>query len=310
MQTTTKRLNAYTIELLIQESSRELEKARISAIADLRANAKIKGFRPGSDIPREIIEREYGAEMINDRALDHYLRGVYTKILTKEKISAIGAGELQRISFEPFEIVINIETVPEITIDESTLDAIQLTRTPVTVTPADVDEYLRNIEKHHTTYRPATDGETIETGDRATISTQGYEGEDGALLPDTRVDDFGLVIGSGQFIPGFEEKLVGHTVDEEVKFNITFPADYHAEAFKSKEVFFVTKVNGLEKSVRPEMTVEFIEKITQGACHDVEALHQRVTETIRADRDHETRSVDEDKLLDRLVELAKPEIGP
>ena len=202
-----------------------------------------------------------------------------------------------------------IETTPEITLDAAALDTIHLTRTPVVITEDDVEARIREIESQEVTYRPGVDGDRIEMGDRVLISTQGYESKGGTSLPDTRVEDFTLGIGTGQFIPGFEEKLIGHAADETVEFGITFPADYHHEPYRSREVYFVTTVQSLEKVVRPEWDEAFIEKIF-GEKIDMATTRERIRHDIEHARTDETNSKDEDQLLNQLITLANPEIGP
>lgn len=119
---------------------------------------------------------------------------------------------------------------------------------------------------------------------------------------------FPLVIGSGQFIPGFEEKLIGHKAGEVVEFEITFPKDYHSEAFKNRKVFFVTTIFRIEKPHRPEWTPEFIEKL-RGVKTDMEGFKEILSKEILGEKERRAREADEKKLLDELEAVCEYEIG-
>ncbi len=146
------------------------------------------------------------------------------------------------------------------------------------------------------------------TGDRVTLSTQGYDKKGGDAIPETRVMDFPLVIGSNQFIPGFEAKLVGHSTGEEIVFDITFPTDYHSEAFKGRKVHFVSTLSLVEKAHTPEWTPEFIEQL-RGVKTDMAGFKKLLAEEILTEKERKAREIDEKVLLEKLSESSTLEIG-
>ena len=149
----------------------------------------------------------------------------------------------------------------------------------------------------------------VASGDRVTIDTQGFDKQGGTAIPETKVAAFPLVIGSGSFIPGFEEKMLGKKVGEVVEFDITFPVDYHSEEFKSRKVFFMTTIFKIEKAHKPEWTPEFIEKL-RGVKTDFEGFKDVLRKEIQSEKEDQARAKDEHNLLTELMAITELEVGP
>ena len=319
MQSTVTRKNAYTLTITLKESGAELQKARKHVLDDIRAKGKVKGFKQGSDIPESVIVREYGEEMITQQALDHVVNHLYPKVLKKENIIPVAPGNITEVkSTDPIELTLEVEVFPEIEIDEKKLDKIKVKRTSVTVESSEVEGELADMKKRFTHFHEAgshsddgadTSHTQVESGDRVTITAQGYDKKGGEAIKETHVPSYPLVIGSGNFIPGFEEELIGAKVGDEVGFNITFPADYHSEDFKSRKVYFVANIEKLEKPHTPEFTPEFIEKL-RGEKTDLEGLKKILENEIKNRKENETRNKDEDALMKEILAVATFEVGP
>lgn len=185
MQSSSKKVGAYMVELTIKENAKEFEKARIEAIEHIRKNASIKGFRKGAHIPEEIIVKEYGEDMIRERAVNLLLDKIYHKALQKEGIVPVSAGAVKEIKSEcPLEIVLEVEVLPEPVIDEKKMKKIKVKKTTVQVQEDEVTSTIAEIEKRFTHYHDAGahspdgfDASTvvIEKGDRVTIDTKGFD---------------------------------------------------------------------------------------------------------------------------------------
>lgn len=319
MQSTVTRKNAYTLSISLKESSVEFQKARKQVLEEIRAKGKVKGFKQGSDIPESVIVREYGEEMITQQALDHVVNHLYPKVLKKENIIPVAPGNITEVkSTDPIELTLEVEVFPEIEIDEKKLDKIKVKRTPVKVEASEVEAELADMKKRFTHFHEAgshtddgadTSHTTVEKGDRVTITAQGFDKKDGEAIKETYVPSYPLVIGSGNFIPGFEEELVGAKVGDEVGFNITFPADYHSEEFKSRKVYFVANVEKLEKPHTPEFNEEFIEKL-RGEKTDIAGLKKILESEIKNRKENETRNKDEDTLMKEILAVSTFEVGP
>lgn len=319
MQSTVTRKNSYTLSINIRESGVELEKAKKHVLEEIRTKGKVKGFKQGSAIPDHVIIREYGEAAIEQQALDHVIGKIYPKVLKKENIIPVAPGNVTEVkSTSPIDITLDVEVFPEIEVDEKKLSKIKVKRTPVTVDASEVDAEIDAIKKRFTHFHEAgshtddgadTSHTAVENGDRATITAQGYDKKWGDAIQETYVPSYPLVIGSGSFIPGFEEKLIGAKVGEEVAFDITFPKDYHSDDFKGRKVHFVATIEKLEKPHTPEFTPEFIEKL-RGTQTDMAGFRDILEKEILARKESETRNKDEDTLMKEMLEVASFEVGP
>lgn len=318
MQTTVTKKSPFLLSIEVKESGAEFEKAQKLAIEDFRKNGKINGFKPGT-APDNVIIKQFGLSAIDQHAVDIIIDKIYPKILKKENIIPVAPGNITELkSTNPLEFVIEVEIFPEVTIDEKKLDAIKVKKTNFKVMKKEIDEEIEAIKRRFTHYHEAgvhaddgadTSHTAIENGDRATVTAQGYDKKGGDAIPETAVPSYPLVIGSGNFIPGFEEKLIGAKAGDEVAFDITFPADYHSEEFKGRKVHFVVNVEKVEKPHAPEFTEDFIEKL-RGVKTDLEGFKEIIKKEISARKETENRRKDEDTLMKKMLEAATIEVGP
>ncbi len=319
MQSTVTRKNSYTLSINIKESGVELEKAKKHVIEEIRAKGKVKGFKQGSAIPDHVIIREYGEAGIEQQALDELIGKIYPKILKKENILPVAPGNITEMkSKDPLELTLEVEVFPEIEIDEKKMNKIRVKKTAVSVEESEVDLEINAIKArfthfheagHHTDDGADTSVLTIEKGDRATISAQGYDKKWGEPILETKVPNYPLVIWSGSFIPGFEEHLIGAKVGDEVAFDITFPKDYHSDDFKGRKVHFTASIEKIEKPHTPAFDEEFIEKL-RGKKTDMAGFREIIRGEIGSKKEYDARTKDEDVLMKQMLEIASFEVGP
>jgi trigger factor len=319
MQSTAVKKNSYLYEITVKESHVEFEKARAHVIDDIRTQGKVKGFKKGSEIPESVIIREYGETFIEGQTLDKLLGKIYPKILKKENLIPVAPGQVTSVkSTNPVEFTLEVEVFPEFTVDEKKIAKIKVKKTEIKVTAEEVDKEIEAIKSrfthfheagHHTDDGADTSNLTIESWDRATISAQWYDKKWGEAIAETRVPNYPLVIGSNSFIPGFEEKLIGAKVGDEVGFDITFPKDYHSDDFKGRKVHFVANIEKIEKPHTPEFTEDFIEKL-RGQKTDLAGLKKIIKGEIVQKKESEARAKDEDTLMKQMLEVTDIEIGP
>lgn len=308
MQIITKKISGILLEVTVKETGKTYDKYYAKVLEELKSRVSIKGFRKGN-VPDEAVLKEYNPQMIEAEAIQAFMDDNYQKILQKEKIIPTGPAAIKEIkSTNPIELILEVEILPEVTIDEKKLAKIKLKKTEATVTDAEVTAEIERIETKFTKFEDAGEGALIEKGDKVTIDTEGLEKKGGQVIEETRVKAFPLVIGSNTFIPGFEEKLIGSKVGEVAEFDITFPADYHADAFKNRKVYFITTIFKLEKAVKPEWTEDFIEKL-RGKKTDFAGFKVLIKEEIQHHKEHEVRAKDEDALLEELKKVTTVEIG-
>ena len=185
MQSTLTRKNSYTLSINIRESGVELEKAKKHVIEEIRTKGKVKGFKQGSSIPDSVIIREYGESAIEQQALDHVIGKIYPKILKKENIIPVAPGNITEVkSVNPIELTLEVEVFPEISIDEKKLAKIKVARTKTSIEEKEIDAEIDAMKARFTHFHDAgshtedgadTSNLSIEKGDRATITAQGYD---------------------------------------------------------------------------------------------------------------------------------------
>ncbi len=319
MQISLEKKKPYLIEMTLKESGATFEKEYHKVLKDVQKNGSVKGFKKGAEIPEKVIVREFGKEVLERQTLDNIIEKLYPKALAKEKIIPAAPGNITEVkSVNPVEVVFEVEIFPEVKIDEKKLDAIKIKKTSVRVTKKEVEEELDAIKTRFTHFHEAgkkaddgadTSNETIEKGDRATITAQGYDKKGGAPINETYVPSHPLVIGSGSFIPGFEDKLIGAKVGDKVDFDITFPDDYHSDDFKGRKVYFEATVEKIEKPHTPEFTEEFIEQL-RGKKTDLEGFKEILKKEITDRKQAEARQKDEVTLMEKLEKITTLEIGP
>ncbi|EKD65926.1 MAG: hypothetical protein ACD_49C00074G0003 [uncultured bacterium (gcode 4)] len=309
MQSTIKRINQYTIELTIKESWVSFEKAKEKVIEEISERADIKWFRKWSVIPAEIIAKNYWDDFIDMQAVDKLLNELYAKAMKKESIIPVGHASIKELkSKTPFEVTLEIEVLPEIEVDEKKAKKIKIKKEVIKLEQKEINEAIFEIEKRFITYNEV-DGTKAELLDKVTIETQWFDKKWGEELPETKVKSFPLILGSGSFIPGFEDKLTGAKVWEVVEFDITFPKDYHSKDFAGRKVFFVTTVFKIEKAIKPEWNEEFVEKL-RWVKTDLEWFKKLLEDEIKQEKEYKARLHDEEKLLIELEKVCKIEMWP
>lgn len=307
MQSSSERKEKNIIELTIKLSSQELEGFRNKAIKEISKNADIKWFRKWAEIPEAIIIKKYGKDKLKQMTIDIALSDEFEKAILKEKVVPVSQAELKEIKSEdPLEVVLTFETFPEVKIDEKKLEKIKIEIKKTSVTKDDIAFAIEDIEKRFTKFEELKKW-TIENWDKVTLNTQWYDKKGWEAIAETKVEAFPLVIWSNQFIPWFEDKLIGKTFGEKVSFEIVFPEDYHAPEFKSKKVWFEVDMTKLEKPQKPEWTPEFI-KWLRWKDVDLDWFKEILKEEIKTKKESNSMIAWEEKLLDELIKITDLEI--
>lgn len=315
----TKNISPVEVELTIKSTAAEFASFYKKAIDQARENVSIKGFRKGAHIPDDIVIAQVGAMSLQGDALNLFLDKEYPKALKKAGITPAAAGEVKTVvSVDPLEVLLVVEIQPVAELDAEAVKKVSVPARSVEVTAEEIDTEIQAIKDRFTHFHDAhghsEDGfeattQVIERGDRATISCQGYAQKDGEALPETKVDEFPLVIGSGSFIPGFEENVLGHAVGDEFGFEITFPETYHAEDYKGRTVYFEVVINKLEKPHTPEFSEDFIEKI-RGVKTDMQGLRDILKQEIIRRKESQNRYELEVEIVEAIKQTGSVHVGP
>jgi trigger factor len=307
MKSSIKKLEKSIIELTIEESKENIAKYRKKVLSDLRKNADIKGFRKGSDIPEEIIVKNYGEERISAFMVDEALNKIYSQALKENNILPIAQGEIKEIkSQDPLIVIMHIEVFPEVEIDGK-YKKIKLPKTKFEVKNDEVDQTLREIQKKFTRFEEAKEEYETQMGDKAYINTQGYDSK-GNKLENTNMENYPLILGSNVLVPGFEEGLVGKKSGEKIELDITFPKDYHNADFAGKKTKFEVEILKIENAKIPEFTPEFIKDL-RGKDLDFDGFKALIKEELTETKETNARLQDENLLIEELLKHTKVDFG-
>lgn len=231
-----------------------------SRIRSLAKTAKIDGFRKGK-VPVSHIRAQYGAG-IQQEVINDVIRDTVFQVLADKKVRAVGVPSIDDVKLENDFLVYqaSVETMPEVQVKG--LDEIEVERQMATVSDSDVDTMIENLQKQRQTFE-TKDGE-LGDGDEATFDFEGSI--DGEKFEGGSAEDFRLVVGSGQMIPGFEDGMKGMKAGEERAIKVTFPEDYQAENLKGKEADFKITLKEVKEAKLPELNDEFFELfgVTEG----------------------------------------------
>lgn len=291
-------LSPAQIQLTITASDDILVTARKKAIKTISKEVKVDGFRAGH-VPEKVIIQKVGEDYIKGQTQMEALNEAYRIALEEKNIQPVDQPtDLDITSEEPLTFTLKVEVLPKIKVDDS-YKKIKVDSQDTKVTDKEVDEIIEETSKRFTTYEEAADAKA-DMGDRVTINFRGMEPKDDTPLANTDGREQPVVLGDGMFIPGFEEELKGMKAGEEKDFTVTFPADYHHKPFQNKEVKFHAEVVKVEKSVAPEFTEEFIEKL-RGKKMDLAAFKQDTREMLEKEKNDQERARREDVFLDEAA---------
>ena len=244
---------------IVVEIDKELMESGVNkAYMKARKNIMIPGFRKGK-APRKMIESMYGAHVFYEDGLEEIFPQVYQFAVVDQGIKAVGRPSLNDMQISEDNIVtltISTEVYPEVTLGE--YKGLEVEKAEVSVSDeqvqAELDRMAENVASTETVERAA------EMGDTANIDFEGFD--NGVPFEGGKGDNFDLKLGSGQFVPGFEEQIVGMTAGEEKEINITFPEDYHKE-LAGKDVVFHVKLNKVTVTNVPAQDDEFAKDVSE-----------------------------------------------
>ena len=244
---------------IVVEIDKELMESGVNkAYMKARKSIRIPGFRPGK-APRKMIEAMYGAHVFYEDGLEEIFPEVYDFAVVKQDLKAIGRPSLADMQISEENIVtltLTTEVYPEVTLGQ--YKGLEIEKPEAAVTDAQVqaelDRMAQNVASTETVEKAA------EMGDTANIDFEGFD--NGVPFDGGKGDNFDLKLGSGQFVPGFEEQIVGMTAGEEKDIDITFPENYHAE-LAGKAVVFHVKLNKVTVTTTPELDDEFAKDVSE-----------------------------------------------
>ncbi|SFD58696.1 trigger factor [Lentibacillus persicus] len=290
--------------LTIEVSSDEFDKALDQAFKKVVKDVQIPGFRKGK-VPRKIFESRFGVESLYQDAVDIVLPEAYTKAVEETEIEPIEQPEVDIEQIEKgkdliFKATVNVK--PEVTLGE--YKGLEVEEETVEVTDEDVDHELEHQREHHAELIVKEEG-TVEEGDTVVMDFEGFI--DGEAFEGGKGEDYSLEIGSGQFIPGFEEELIGKNSGEDTEVKVTFPEDYHAEHLAGKDAVFSVTIHDIKTKELPELDDEFAKDVDE-EVETLDELKEKKKEELQSQREQEAENQKRETLIEKASDNAEVEV--
>ena len=262
----------------------------------------IPGFRKGK-APRAMIEKMYGKGFFYDTALNEILPEAYESAIKEAGIDPVAQPEIDVLSLDENGVVFTAQVFVKPDVKIEGYFGIEVSKEVAPVTEEEINHELELVRERNSREIDAND-RPAELGDTAVIDFEGFV--DGVAFEGGKGEDYALKLGSGQFIPGFEEQIVGHNVDDEFDVNVTFPAEYHAEDLAGKASVFKVKIHALTKIELPELDDEFAKDVSE--FDTLDEYKADLKAKIEKRHENAAESAVDGQLMDALIEKLEAEI--
>ena len=294
------KLEKSMVALTVEVGAADFEAAVEKAYKKQRGQIRVPGFRPGK-APRKMIEAMFGAQVFYEEAVNIALPDAYEEAVKEQELQVVGYPqvELLDVGKEGFSFKATVAVFPEMTLGQ--YKGLEAPRAEAKVTDEDVDARLKEMAERNS--RMVSVDRAVEKGDIANINFEGFL--DGEPFDGGKGEDHDLEIGSGSFVPGFEDQLIGMKAEEERDINITFPEDYHAD-LAGKAVVFHVKVNAVKVKEVPAIDDEFAKDVSE--FDTLDELKADVRGKITAEREEAAGRAFEDILMGKVADGLTGEI--
>ena len=291
------------VKVTIEVDAAKLDAAITKAYNKKKNQFNIPGFRKGK-VPQKLIEKEYGVEIFYEDAANILIPDAYAEEMKDCDLEIVSRPEIDVVQLEkgkPFIFTAELAVKPEVTLGD--YKGLDVPKTRVTVKKEEVEEELKRTQEQNAREITIED-RPVKDGDILTIDYSGSV--DGEKFEGGTAQDQTLIIGSGAFIPGFEEQLIGKELNEETEINVTFPEEYHAADLAGKEAVFEVKIKAMKEKELPELDDEFASEVSE--FETLDEYKADIKEKIRERKKEEAKTERENKLVDLAVENAQMDI--
>ena len=288
------------VKLTIEVGAEEFEKAVNKAYLQMRGKMNVPGFRPGK-APRKIIEGMYGAEVFYEEAVNIVLPDAYEAAVQEQKLEVVGYPQVELESCGKDGVVFQctVAVYPEVTLGQ--YKGLEAPKAEVKVVAADVNARLKEMADRNS--RLVSVERAVKKGDTADIDFEGFD--NGVAFDGGKGENFDLEIGSGSFVPGFEDQLIGMKAGEEKDIDITFPENYTPE-LAGKPVVFHVKVNEVKEKQVPAIDDEFAKDVSE--FDTLKDLKADIKKKLTAERTESAQRAFEDVLMAKVAEGIEADI--
>jgi len=284
-----------------------IEKATFDAAVEKVYRKQVKtisvpGFRKGK-APRSIIEKMYGTGVFYEDAINDLIPSAYPAALAESELEVVGQPEFDIVSLDENGLVLSAKVYVKPDVEIKDYCGIEVENEVEPVTDEEVDKEIEMIRERNSREIDVTD-RAAEMDDTAVIDFEGFC--DGVAFEGGKGTDYALKLGSGSFIPGFEEQIVGKNIDDEFDVNVTFPAEYHAADLAGKDATFKVKIHALTKVELPALDDDFAKDVSEFDTFDEYKADMKA----KIEKRHENAAENalEEKLVEALIEKLEAEI--
>lgn len=298
METVCNKLENCEVEVKVTFSSEEWKDAQDKALTKLAKNVRIDGFRKGK-APAKMVKARIGKAAILEEATDIILQKNYAGILLDNEVQPVGQPQVKidEITEDVLKVTVVAPVAPEFELGQ--YKGLEVKKGTVRVTKKEIEEELKNYQNQFAELVIKEEG-TVENGDTAVIDFEGFK--DGVAFEGGKGENHPLEIGSGSFIPGFEEQVIGMGVDEEKEINVTFPENYQAEDLAGQAVVFKVKVHEIKTKVLPEIDDELAKDVNIDGIETLADLETYTKEQIKNRKQTEVDNKFNDDIFNAVVE--------
>ena len=298
------RLEHNMAKLTIEVPAEEVEKALQAAYLKERGKISLPGFRKGR-VPRQMIEKMYGPEGFYDEAANRMISEAYAKAYDECELELVSQPKIEITQLEKgkeFIFTAEVAVKPEVKLGE--YKGLKVDKVSTRVTQKEVDEEIDKERERNARTIDVTD-RAVQDKDQITLDFEGFV--DGVAFEGGKASDYPLTIGSGAFIPGFEDQLIGANIDEEKEINVTFPEEYQAKELAGKAAVFKCTVHSIKAKELPELDDEFVSDVSEKS-ETVDAYKAEVKAKIKERKENEGKQKREDQSVEQAVANAEMDI--
>ena len=264
-------LSGSKVRIEIEVSAEQFEHGLAHSFDSIKDEVEVKGFRKGK-VTRKVFEQHYGVESLYEEAINHVLQETYIGAVTENNIEVVAQPKIDLDitkveQGKAFTYVAEVAVKPVVTLGE--YKGLSMPKQSTEVKEDQVEVELQKLLEQNAELVLKEEG-TLENGDTAIFDFEGFV--DGEAFEGGKAENYELKIGGGQFIPGFEEQMIGMALGEEKDLNVTFPEEYQAENLKGKDAIFKVKLHEMKVRELPEMSDDFVKDLEKEGINTVEEL--------------------------------------
>ena len=303
MSVQVEKLEKNMAKLTIEVPAEELDKAIEKAYQKQKKSISIPGFRKGK-VPRAMVEKMYGKEIFYEDAANEIMPAAYEKAYDECGEDIVSSPKVEVVQIEagkPFIFTAEVALKPEVTL--GAYKGVEVDKVEVSVTDEDVDAEIER-ERERNARSISVSDRAVKDGDQTVIDFEGFK--DGVAFEGGKGENYPLTIGSGAFIPGFEEQLIGKNIGEEVEVNVTFPEEYQAEELAGQPAVFKVTVKEIKEKQLPELDDEFAAEVSE--FDTLAEYKEDVKKNLTEKREKDAKNAKEDAVIDAIIADAKMDI--